>query len=131
VPDPDLYALPPEEFTAARTAAVEAARAAGEAGSAKHLGALRRPSASAYVVNQLVRRSPDLLDQLLDLGRALAAAQASGAGDALRELGAQRRDLVAAVAAQGGQRQRTPGHSGGPPRGRADAGGGARRSGLG
>lgn len=98
--DPDLYAVPPEEFTAARTAAVKAARVAGDRDAAAHLVALRRPSASAWVVNQLVRQSPDLIDQLLDLGHALAAAQASGAGDALRELGAQRRDLVAAVAQQ-------------------------------
>lgn len=96
LPD-DLYALPPEDFTAARTAAVKAAKAAGDAAGSKLVAAQRRPSTSAWVVNRFTRRSPDLLAQLLTLGRALAAAQAAGQADELRELGLQRRKLVAAV----------------------------------
>ncbi|HVE73798.1 MAG TPA: hypothetical protein VNA30_01720 [Mycobacteriales bacterium] len=87
-----LYGLPPEEFTAARDAAVKEDRAL-----ATQLKALRKPTVSAWVVNTLVRREPDLLDQLLSLGPALAEAQAAGAGDELRMLGEQRRELVSAV----------------------------------
>lgn len=87
-----LYALAPEEFTAARAAAAKADKAA-----AKDIKALRKPTVGAWLVNTLVRHEPDLLDELLALGPALAAAQASGMGDQLRELGEQRRQLVSAV----------------------------------
>lgn len=90
-----LYLVPPEEFTAARDAAVRAAR--GDAGTAKALKALRKPSVAAWLVNRLVAEQRDLVDQLLDLGPALATAQAQGQGDELRALGAQRRALVDAV----------------------------------
>ncbi|MCW2600698.1 MAG: transposase [Frankiales bacterium] len=85
----DLYALPPEEFTAARDAAAK---------TDKTLKALRKPTVSAWLVNTLVRRDSRLLDELLALGSSLAEAQRQGRGDALRELGQQRRQLVSAVA---------------------------------
>jgi hypothetical protein len=89
----ELYGLPPENFTAARDAA---ARAADKPLKAQ-VKALRRPTVSAWLVNRLARDRAELLDQLLGLGPALAQAQAQGSGDALRQLGAQRRELVAAV----------------------------------
>ena len=95
-----LYALQPEEFVAARDAAVRSARADGDADAAGELKALRRPSVSAWLVNQLVREQGDLVEQLLDLGPELARAQAQGQGDELRALGAQRRELVDAVVRQ-------------------------------
>ena len=93
----DLYRLPPEDFIAARDAAAKQAKAGGDAEAAKALKALRRPSVAAWLVNGLVDREPELLEQLLDLGPALAQAQSAGEGDALRGLGAQRRALVGAV----------------------------------
>jgi hypothetical protein len=97
---PDLYRLPPEEFTAARDDAVRVAKADGDAPAAKELKALRRPSVAAWLVNVLVGEQPELVEQLLLLGPALADAQANGNGDELRTLGAQRRDLVDAVVTQ-------------------------------
>ncbi|MCU1589418.1 MAG: uncharacterized protein JWP11_674, partial [Frankiales bacterium] len=88
----ELYALPPEDFTAARTAA-----ARRDKPDAKAIGALRKPTVGAWLVNTLARSEPDLLDQLLALGPALADAQRTGQGDVLRELGAQRRRLIGAV----------------------------------
>ena len=84
----DLYALPPEEFTAARDTAAKQDKA---------LKALRKPTVSAWVVNTLVRREAGLLQDLLALGRDLAEAQNGRDADALRELGQQRKQLVAAV----------------------------------
>jgi len=84
----DLYALPPEEFIAARDAAAK-----GD----KSLKALQKPTLSAWVVNTLVRREAGLLGQLLSLGAELGQAQEQGDATALRELGAQRRQLVQAV----------------------------------
>ena len=88
----ELYALPPEDFTAARTAAAKADKA-----NAKQINALRKPTVGAWLVNRLARNDSDLLEQLLRLGPALADAQQTGQGDALRELGQQRRQLLAAV----------------------------------
>jgi hypothetical protein len=87
----DLYALPPEEFTAARDAAAK---------EDKSLKALRKPSVSAWVVNTLVRREPALLDQLVELGASLREATSARQGDQLRELTEQRHQLVQAVTAQ-------------------------------
>jgi hypothetical protein len=84
----DLYALPPEEFVAARAAAAKHDKA---------LAALRKPTVSAWVVNTLVRRDSRLLDELLALGASLAEAQRTGKADTLRELGEQRHQLVQAV----------------------------------
>lgn len=99
----DLYALDPGEFTAARDAAVKQAKADGDRALATELAALRRPTVAAHAVNALVRAEPDLLVQLVDLGQALAEAQRDGAGEELKALGAQRRQLVEAVADRAGQ----------------------------
>ena len=88
-----LYALPPEEFTAARDEAAKADRELG-----KQIKALRKPTVSAHLVNSLVRTEPALLDELLALGPALAQAQRDSDGEAVRTLGDQRRQLVTAVA---------------------------------
>jgi hypothetical protein len=94
----ELYALPPEQFTAARDEAARQAKADGDPDAAKALKALRRPSVAAWLVNRLAADQADLLEQLLALGPALAQAQAGGHVDQLRALGQQRRQLVEAVA---------------------------------
>jgi hypothetical protein len=88
-----LYGLPPEEFTAARDAAAK--EASGDLRT--QVRALRRPTASAALLNRLRREQPGLLEQVLELGPALAQAQAARSGDDLRALGQQRRELVTAV----------------------------------
>jgi len=93
----ELYALAPEDFTAARDLAAKQAKAGGDPGLAKQLQALRKPSVAAWLVNLLATQQRPLLDQLLALGPALAEAQSAGHADGLRALGQQRRDLVAAV----------------------------------
>ena len=93
----DLYALPPEDFTAARDAAVARARTDRDRDRATALRALRRPTAAAYVVNRLVRARPDALEGLAELAGALRQAQADGTGEVLRALTGQRRQVVAAL----------------------------------
>lgn len=95
--DLDLYALPPERFTAARDAAVKQVRAGGDKAGAMALAALRRPSVPAHLVNLLVRAEPALVEQLLEIGAQLGRAQRDGRGEALRAVGDQRRALVTAV----------------------------------
>lgn len=106
--DVDLYALPPEDFTAARDALVRQARADGDRARAKELAALRRPTVPAHLVNLLVRAAPEVVAQLLELGAQLAQAQRDGSGSSLRTLGEQRRALVSAVTAEAvGEREVT------------------------
>jgi hypothetical protein len=89
----------PEEFTAARNARAKAMKSDDDE-LARRIGALRRPSPAAWIVNRLVREQPDALDELLDLGAELRDAQASGDGRALTRLGRERRTLVSSLLGQ-------------------------------
>jgi hypothetical protein len=91
----ELYALPPDQFIATRDERIRAARAAGDRALATDLGTLRRPTTGAWVINLLVRAEPELLDQMLELGAELRAAQRELRGPQLRELTAQRQRVVA------------------------------------
>ncbi|MCG7287485.1 hypothetical protein MHY85_16080 [Cellulomonas sp. ACRRI] len=93
-----LYGVPPAEFTAARTAAVRAARQDGDRDLARSVGALRKPSSAAAAVNLLVRERADDLAGLLDLGVRLREAQAALAGADLRALHAEQQRAVGAAA---------------------------------
>jgi hypothetical protein len=95
-----LYGVPPEEFVAARTAARDRARAAGDKELAKAVAALPKPTTAAWVANLLVRRKPEEVAQLRELGEMLRQAQANLSGDQLRQLGQQRNQVVAALARQ-------------------------------
>jgi hypothetical protein len=95
-----LYGLSPDEFTAARNAAEKTARSDGDRELAAAVKALRRPALAAWAVNLLVRHRRELVDQVVSLGDQLRQAQSLLQGDALRDLARQRRQLVAAVAAE-------------------------------
>jgi hypothetical protein len=92
-----LYESPPEGFVAARTAAVDDARKTGDRDTAKRLAALKKPTVAAWVVNLLALRRPELIDELVELSGALREAQRGLQGDQLRELTAQRRQVVSAL----------------------------------
>jgi hypothetical protein len=93
----ELYGLLPDEFTAARTAAVKAAKADGDRDLAQAVQALRRPTVAAWSVNLLARRRAELVEQVVTLGGSWREALAMLLGQALRDLTRQRRQLVAAV----------------------------------
>jgi len=92
-----LYEEPPDGFVAARTAAINEAKQAGDRETAKRLAALKKPTVAAWVVNLLALRRPELIEQLVDLSTALRDAQRGLDGDQLRELNAQRRQVVSAL----------------------------------
>ncbi|RMI33065.1 hypothetical protein EBO15_41760, partial [Actinomadura harenae] len=73
-----LYGVDPGEFTAARQELVKLARRDGDAALAKRVGALRRPTVSAWAVNLLSRDAAPELGMLLDTGADLRAAWAEG-----------------------------------------------------
>jgi hypothetical protein len=95
----ELYALSPGDFTAARDERVAQARTSGNRDLARAIGALRRPTVSAWLVNQLVREAGDQVTELLALGESLRQAHQDLAGEQVRELSAQRRRLVTALVA--------------------------------
>lgn len=106
----ELYALPPGGFTAERNARAKAARAGGDRDLAARIAALPRSSASAWLVNVLVRTNGADLDRVLALGTALREAQQRGDRDRLRELGAERRELLSAVTGRAAERAGEAGH---------------------
>ncbi|HSJ19553.1 MAG TPA: hypothetical protein VK964_03170 [Nocardioidaceae bacterium] len=93
----ELYSLRPEEFVSRRTSLAAEAKDGGDKSLAVEIKKLGKPTTAAWVVNMLVRHEPDQVEQVLELGAALREAQASMAGEELRQLGRQRRQLTAAV----------------------------------
>ena len=96
----ELYAVPPEDFVAERTAARDRARAAGDKELAADIAGLPKPSTAAWVCNLLVRRRHEEIAQLVELGGLMREAQATLSGDQLKELGKQRSQVVAALTRQ-------------------------------
>ncbi|KRE94582.1 hypothetical protein ASG76_09170 [Nocardioides sp. Soil774] len=100
-PDPlleiadDLYALPLADFTPARDALAKEHKA--DKSLAAAIKGLRKASVAAWVVNLLVRRDPDQVDQVLAVGAALRDAQDNLDATQLREFTKQRRQLTASV----------------------------------
>lgn len=92
-----LYSVDPDDFTERRTAL--AARATDKA-AGKDIAALRKPTRSAYALNQLVRTDPDAATGLAHLGDELRAAQESLDGARMRELSTLRRGMVEELADQ-------------------------------
>ncbi len=92
----ELYAVPLEDFVTARTAAAKEA-----AGTDKELAAavkgLPKPSVAAWAVNMLALHEPDVLAGLADLGSRMRDAQASLDAQSLRELGRERRSMLASA----------------------------------
>lgn len=88
-----LYDLEPSEFTAARNALAKRLRAEKRREEATLVGSLRRPSPAAWALNQVARRSPEVIEAALEAIEALqAATDAAVAGQA--------GDLRAATAAE-------------------------------
>jgi hypothetical protein len=90
----ELYGVAPHEFIARRAALATAARGAGDQPAAKQIAALRKPTQSAWIVNQLARSVPSAATQLADLGADLRKAQRTLDGTAIRELSVRRRELI-------------------------------------
>jgi hypothetical protein len=93
----ELYAGSPDDFIERRKALVAQARAAKDRPLATAVGALRRPTRSAWLVNLYAREAPDELGALLDLGEALQAAQQQLSGPDLRRLSVDRGKALTAA----------------------------------
>jgi hypothetical protein len=89
-----LYAMPLDQFIATRRSLVAEARAAGEREVAREVGALRKPSVAAWLVNQLARLDPAPVAGLTSLGDRLRDAQSAMRGSELKTLARERSAVV-------------------------------------
>jgi hypothetical protein len=94
----ELYGVSPDDFIERRQQLVAETKQAGDRELATQIGKLRRPTRSAWLINLLARQAPDNINALFELGAALQEAQQRMAGDELRQLSAERRKTVDAMA---------------------------------
>lgn len=106
----ELYAAPPEEFVGRRTALVKRARQDRDRALATAIGALRKPTRTAWLVNLLAREAPADVAALLQLGESLRTAQAERDGAALRRLSTERRRSIDALTRRAAELAREHGH---------------------
>ena len=90
-----LYELDPDDFIPARTAAVLAAKQAGDRALATELAALKKPTRSAWLVNLVLHDVPGAGDELAALAAELLGAHAEADFVAVRSLDGRRNRLVA------------------------------------
>jgi hypothetical protein len=92
-PGDELYGLPLEEFTEARNRLVRQLQDRGDKEIANQVRTLRKPSLAAWAVNQLARRHPEELRELMDLRDKLVSGDAS----AFRSASTEQRKLIASL----------------------------------
>jgi hypothetical protein len=97
-----LYAVPLDEFVAARNELAKRLTKAGDRDAATRVKGLRKPTVGAWALNQAVRRRRAETEELLETGKRLRAAheQLLSGGDAgeLREAMKDERRLTSAIA---------------------------------
>ncbi|KQU53482.1 hypothetical protein ASG84_24165 [Rhodococcus sp. Leaf278] len=93
----DLYSLPPTDFVSHRSAYVAQFKKAGDKAGSKRIGALRKPTVVAWLVNGLARRDESALSELFEVGEQLERAQQRGDGSRLRELSTARSTSIRAL----------------------------------
>jgi hypothetical protein len=95
----DLYAGPLEDFTRTRIDIAKRLALAGDKEAAAKVKALAKPNTTAWVLNQLVRRETDGINDLFELAEQLRDAQQRDASD-LRDLLVRLRATVAGLASR-------------------------------
>ncbi len=99
----DLFGLRPEEFTSARNVLAKRLKSEGESQEAARVATLRRPTATAWALNQLARRQPGLVEAVMDAGEKLrGATEQALAGDRSGFAAAQAAERAAVQAAVDG-----------------------------
>lgn len=104
----DLYALPLDEFTAARNELARSLKEQGNSEEAARVKKLKKPPVSAWAVNQLARDDPAGVARLLELVDELK--EARSAPD-IHRLGSERRELVAKLTRRAGELAEAAGHA--------------------
>ena len=109
-----LYSLPLEEFTAARNKLAAALKKDGQQEAAEQVKSLRKPSLSAWAVNQLARKERMQVRSLVTSADRLRKAQAGllrgGDADELRASVERQREVVGALVKRAKELLREGGH---------------------
>jgi hypothetical protein len=79
-----LYGAPLEQFVALRRELVATLRAAGELPASRLVATATKPARTAWALNQVARRRPELLHALFDARKCAAAAQEKGDAEQVR-----------------------------------------------
>ncbi len=109
-----LYSSPLGSFVALRASLAKAAKARGDKEAAATLRRQKKPTVTAWTLNQLCRERREELEALFGLDDRLRHAQISGAGPKmLRELVEARRALISQLIELADQILRESGHTGG------------------
>lgn len=90
----ELYGLAPEAFVTRRNELAREAKADGDRELAARIAKLRRPTQSAWAINQWVRVNPDESALIAELASELTAAQRRSAVDKMRALSRRRQELI-------------------------------------
>ena len=102
-----LFALPLDEFTAARNDSAKRLKNAGDDEAAERIAALTKPSVPVWTINQLARQEKASMKALLDAAAKLRKAQeralAGGGSDALRAAQSQERDAIRDLTERSGE----------------------------
>ena len=102
-----LFALPLEEFTAARNELAKRLAKDGEKERADEVRGLVKPSVPVWTINQLARSEKPMVRALLDAGAKLRRAQEQALGggnpDALRSAQSEERDALRALTHRAGE----------------------------
>ncbi|MCW2545804.1 MAG: uncharacterized protein JWN96_264 [Mycobacterium sp.] len=98
----DLYGCAPGQFVAERNAAEKQARSAGDRELAARIHQLAKPTTVGWLANQLVRRHPEEIEPLLELGAGLREATATLSREKLQELMRLQHQVIAGLIKQAG-----------------------------
>jgi hypothetical protein len=90
-----LYAAPLERFVALRRELSAALRASGDTTGSSEVAAAKKPSRTAWAINQLARRHPERLSATIDAYTAAERAQAEGDAESMRQTARAYRDSLA------------------------------------
>jgi hypothetical protein len=108
-----LFALPLEEFTAARNELAKRLAKDGEKERADEVRGLAKPSVPVWTINQLARSEKPMVRALLDAGAKLRRAQEQALGggnpDALRSAQSEEREALRALTHRAGEILRAAG----------------------
>jgi hypothetical protein len=96
-----LYAAPLERFVALRRELAADLRARGDARGSSEVAAAKKPSRTAWAINQLARHQRERLQAASDAYAAAARAQSEGEAEAMRSTARAFRDCLAEVVRAG------------------------------
>ncbi len=104
-----LYAAPFDDFVPRRRELAATLRAAGDVATSRLVAAASKPSRTAWALNQVARRRPDLVSAVFEARAKAEAAQANGEGEALRATARAYRDRLADLVQAAGDAVREDG----------------------